>query len=865
MEKGRGALARRGGGLPRGWGMASDRSMAPGPGRRDVCFAARPSLIGTLIVLLLAFADPSVAAAQSGALGGDDREGAPTRESEVRALVKEQALSVLGLRSCTVHRIGTPGAAARAAREPVELVLPIDGEERIADLRPSSVRSEDFVVFLSRADGRLEPIPPAPARTYRGTVRGLDGAQIAATIDSDGVTAMITMPDGRTKWIEPVWGRVNAADLDHHVAYESEDVVESGGTCVALAAPAIGFEPDDGPPGGGFITDCGGEICVAEVAIDADHKYFQAYGTPEAVQTRIESILDAVNLQYEQDVRIRHVLTTIIIREHPIYNTIVSDELLMQFRRHWEQNHTDIRRDVAHLFTGKEIEGNVIGIAWLNAICEDRGYGLSQSDCCGTFAAATDLTAHELGHNWSADHCSCAGWTMNPFITVANRFHSLHTVPEIKAYLRTRTCLHGASFRNSEIPIADSFETGFFDLLLWEQFDGVQINDLAINPPNGSLTCNIDGRERLVTIPINAQNHTNLQLKYWWQRAGLGDTPEPGDDLVVEYKGHGTDQWIEVNRHLGSGGVMEGFSHAIVDLPQDAEHIALRVRFRGTATTHGGEGTGFDDWFVDLVTITGEPALPGPFTLESPVNRQTGVAIPVTLRWSRSNRAIDYRLQIASDPFFSNIITTATVSDTQFTATSGEIIPDRRYYWRVHARNQHGETRSSGAIPSFVTVVNQPGPFDLLEPEEGAIVRTSRPTLRWTPSEDASSYLIIVARDPDLLDRVVSHTKFADEGEEQSYRLPGLRLEPDTEYHWSVVGLNAAGDVTSTPSARSFVTGWTCAGDADGDGEVTTLDISFVIARLGQDGGPADLDADGFVGIPDITYVIVRLGTCQTP
>ena len=105
-----------------------------------------------------------------------------------------------------------------------------------------------------------------------------------------------------------------------------------------------------------------------------------------------------------------------------------------------------MRRDAAQLFTGKDIDNNVIGIAYLGAICGTQSsYGVVESNFggCTALACKTDLSAHELGHNWNADHCSCSTppYTMNPSITGANRFAPFTSIPEITAYRDTRSCL----------------------------------------------------------------------------------------------------------------------------------------------------------------------------------------------------------------------------------------------------------------------------------------------------------------------------------------------------------------------------------------------------------------------------------------
>src|SRR5262249_20153615 len=53
--------------------------------------------------------------------------------------------------------------------------------------------------------------------------------------------------------------------------------------------------------------------------------------------------------------------------------------------------------------------------------------------------SACDVSAHEIGHNWNADHCTCSSpaSTMNPSITSINRFTfsgNLNTISQITGF-----------------------------------------------------------------------------------------------------------------------------------------------------------------------------------------------------------------------------------------------------------------------------------------------------------------------------------------------------------------------------------------------------------------------------------------------
>ncbi|MDA0813151.1 MAG: M12 family metallo-peptidase [Verrucomicrobia bacterium] len=361
-------------------------------------------------------------------------------ESELAAKVQGHANTVFGLARSVLVRPAMP----EKSNQPFQLVVPIGDKLRTLDLMPYSVRGAGFNVLAAQSDGTLQATPDGPVRTLRGEVTGVPGSIVAATHLPDGLHARIQLPDGGEYWLEPIGKRIAAARAGSHIVYQKEDVLASGGTCAAnefadLQA-ALEANATQSPS---TSTSAAEQLSVAELACDADYEYFLRWGSVTAVSDRIESVINTVNIQYERDVAITHVVGTIIVRTNVSdpYSATDPNTLLNQFRSHWLSNHTSIQRDVSHLFTGKELDGNVIGIAWLNAVCGSYGFGLSQSLFSSNFALVTDLTAHELGHNWGAGHCTCSGYTMNPSITGANRFDPTSTIPVITAFRDNRGCL----------------------------------------------------------------------------------------------------------------------------------------------------------------------------------------------------------------------------------------------------------------------------------------------------------------------------------------------------------------------------------------------------------------------------------------
>ncbi len=505
----------------------------------------------------------------------------------------DQALAAFGLRSGAIVSLDvntTPGAAQR-------IIVPVGDQFFTLDVEPHSARANNYEVRYQAADGTYVTVQPNPVRTVRGIVDGIAGAVVAGSVLEDGLLAMIRFPDHKRIWIEPLGSRVAGAAPGDHVVYSDEDVIPHGGSCAteAKAAPAA-----DEPPAE-LGTGCSGDICVTELACDSDVEYFQDWGNN--VESRINSVTNIMNVQYERDVGITHVITHIIIRptEPDPYTSFANHTLLTQFRNHWLANQQDVIRDVAELFTGRQITGSVIGEAWtIGGICTSSGFCFVQSDCCGAMQCATDLSAHELGHLWNGFHCTCNGWTMNPSLTCANRFRPTGTIPDITFHRDTRTCLSDVT-PTTVFPFEDEFQDAELDMTRWLNA-GAEISDMGASEPTKPFSMHLFGDARVSTGFMNTSSISGVVVEYWWQRSGNfgpGGSPESGEDLIMEYRDDNGD-WIEAGRHAGDpggGGDQEPYERNCVLLNEDASHGSFQIRFRVLDAEVG------DHFFVDDVSI----------------------------------------------------------------------------------------------------------------------------------------------------------------------------------------------------------------------------------------------------------------------
>ncbi len=416
------------------------------------------SVAAALLAAGLVLPAATAAATSSGA---ERPVAGPTLRAEVRVTPRRDAAlaASIGARlnvvdPSLVELDGLPAEAAAFA-----VPLPIDGAIHRVDLAPHSVRSAShYRLLVDEGAEQLREVEPGAERTVRGTVDGMPAAAAAGGLVGGGLKLVILHGDGRRTILEPVGDGL-------HAIYDAAGVVPMPGHACGNEAVAPA-EPVEPAPADAGSPVAGGTLDVAELACDADFEYFQDYGSVAEVEARIATVINTVNQQYESQVGITHELTTIIVRTTSTdpYTAFDSFGLLCQFITEWTDNQASAPRDVAHLFTGRNVDGGTIGRAadiGQTGICVNEGgcsggqfgtfgsYCFAESDFNGNFVSATDLTAHELGHLWGAFHCNCTSFTMNPFITSANQFSS-GSISSIVAYRNTRTCLNVPS--EPEIP-----------------------------------------------------------------------------------------------------------------------------------------------------------------------------------------------------------------------------------------------------------------------------------------------------------------------------------------------------------------------------------------------------------------------------
>ena len=361
----------------------------------------------------------------------------------------------------------------------VMISIEMDGREVVLDLAPKSFRSDSFTLVLAGDNGERIEVAAPPPSTYRGTIAGDPTTVVAGSI-IDGEANLMIVTDEGTWSVQPV----PAEGEGIHAIYSERDVIPHEGVCIVPEAGEVPNVMDMLPKPTFAMRGTEGEFRVAEIAIEADWRLFNTYfgQNQTALLNDIDSVIAGLSAIYERDVLLTYELTHVLIRTTSAsdpYTTNDPSGLLGQFQSWWNTNQGGIPRDVAHLWTGRNMSGSTIGIAYLGVICTQSAYGADQIRFSGNFNSRVGLFSHELGHNWNAPHCDgtsscrimCSGLGGCSGLGNPVRFGP-NSIETINSYISGRPCIDNLGV---DLPIFENFEDQTLEPPAWSGSVGFDV------------------------------------------------------------------------------------------------------------------------------------------------------------------------------------------------------------------------------------------------------------------------------------------------------------------------------------------------------------------------------------------------------
>jgi|GEM_PF-163313 len=229
-------------------------------------------------------------------------------------------------------------------------------------------------------------------------------------------------------------------------------------------------------------------------------------------------------------------------------------------------------------------------------------------------------------------------------------------------------------------------------------------------------------------------------------------------------------------------GVFQGNAANWSDLP-DGRYV-LRVR---SIDSNGLEGANADREFI----LNAHP--PPPF-ISTPQDGQKVFGSQATLRWSASDTAQSYHVQLAAKPDFSELLVDSPKQVSNEYVVS---LAPGQYYWRIASVAAEQDQGPFSDVQSFTQHKTPPAPPSISAPQDGQKVYGSQATLSWSASDTAQSYHLQLAAKPDFSELLVDLP-------EQMNNEYEVSLAPG-QYYWRIASVAAEQDQGPFSDVQSFI------------------------------------------------------------
>jgi hypothetical protein len=322
--------------------------------------------------------------------------------------------------------------------------------------RPSGERTLQFDAFSQRFAMRLRPnhalLSEAQRRSlnddiqiYRGELANKPGSWVRLVV-ADSV------PRGMFFDGEEMYG-IELDDRGEPIIYRLEDLVIPAGTlsCGHMSAARNGnslFAAVTGEYSKSLASGPGATQQI-DIAVVADYEFTSAMGSgaDAAMVTRINNVDGIFSSQMGVQINVNQIDSYADIND-PFTDETDASNLVDEVADFRFASPTQRANGLTHLFTGRNLAGSTVGIAFGSAICSSRfGAGLTQATHTMTFDAL--IAAHEIGHNFGAPHDGEAGgaceaqtglWLMSPSLNGIDDF-SPCSISEMQQVVASASCI----------------------------------------------------------------------------------------------------------------------------------------------------------------------------------------------------------------------------------------------------------------------------------------------------------------------------------------------------------------------------------------------------------------------------------------
>nr|MBP6828600.1 PKD domain-containing protein [Saprospiraceae bacterium] len=320
------------------------------------------------------------------------------------------------------------------------------------ELVPSGLMQPGYSLQVLTPNG-LEVSNFKENKAFKGT-ETIGGGHVRMTVDEDFIYGFVNFGTD-VFYIEPLWYYEKSAPHDLFVVYERGNVIRDNiyGTCAVIESEQKAEEllnhaeqNDDGPQSK-LLQAC----YQVDLAIASDKSMFNKYGSVSAVENHNIGVINDVESDYSgsfnHDIQFLIVTQFVVTGTDPWTASTDPGLLLSSFKSWGNAGNFGVTFDDAELWTNRDFDGSVIGIAYQPGVCTVNKYHCLQ-DFTSNSELLRCLTSHEIGHNFNCAHDLGGGvcppnYIMCPFVSTSNTWsnNSINSLNNYIAPLITNGCL----------------------------------------------------------------------------------------------------------------------------------------------------------------------------------------------------------------------------------------------------------------------------------------------------------------------------------------------------------------------------------------------------------------------------------------
>ncbi len=373
------------------------------------------------------------------------------------------------------------------------------------NLANSGLISKDYVLNVATEDG-IKTTYGTTALPMEGYVNNQPNSRVSLTFNDDFIYGFVQI-GYEMIFIEPLRHYRSDASNDAFIVYNTKDVISSRDLKCGYEQyqKEMDKHRNDNHSHNGNASRAN-QCLLVEVNLAADYSMVQKYGSVSGAESHNLGVLNNVKTNYDDEFadELRFQLNEQWISSCSTcdpWSSSTDPGVLLNSFTGWAPGGFSTSHDVASLWSNRDFNGSTVGLAWVGTVCTNYKYNVLQD-----FTSDGDLKrcmqAHELGHNFNADHSSVG--IMAPTVSHDNFWEQISKT-QIQNYYGGIYCLSSCA---------------------------------PSNPPVANFTYQVV--EQCIPAQVQFTNTSTYATSYYWEFPGGTPATSTQKDPLVYYNSSGT-------------------------------------------------------------------------------------------------------------------------------------------------------------------------------------------------------------------------------------------------------------------------------------------------------------------------------------